>query len=1271
MSLFSHSFFGHHPDRKADDGSERERVQEPASHSTVPPSDSPSPDTSSAPDAVEIPGRIPGSQWTAFTIPQDVDRHIMSDLPHRDSFPFDQAGWCDMDLFASSSAQGGEDPADDLGLTSGFAPAILGFFPDSDHIVPMAFCDSEGNIFTAHDWDSALGQSFLYDQGAEKQFADGDSDGSGNGLITGKPLLSFVRQSRQPIQRVRLEGPQPPSSGGDDDTLMCQRGVVIITDPRSQEGQWASNWLEFDGYFTLEQTVADLPDHLKFQLPYKDIMAIAYFELALYPLSQGINPLYGLGDVSYRLSRQAPLSAMRSIKADVEKLDQAHLTVSGVQEYALTLFADAGAFEQIPGLEAEHGKEPEELVSNKDTQLFIMVWDGLDLIPAMNAIRLESAVNRIRLVSDVIEISDNHGNRATEEYLTAPQVAALDAALLKNPAFNALSTFPVEEYTDSEDSDYAEDSQADADVQGFTSVNAADQDDSHGTDDSDDKEPYSHLYLMSDPDDLAQTVEEVNSVEDLFRLAQGAARKCQSEDGTEWSYRQTLARLISYLRMPFRYDATFRANRQEGKAAIAFTVASSWTMPLTYADPHHEEKDSSPWKKYSEAERDAMSTDYNLRLGIILAALAFGAGDDIKEVSIRLDTLGLEEQARQRAQMAQGVVEKLLASFENMRKRLRSMHGQDSFPLSLLDTTDSDESEKKSDPKDGDLHGSQAGMAIPGQGQQGDMNEPLGQSQEEINSTFAQMMKDVDLDAMEKQALAENRKDQSAKQAAEAINREPDSSSDTRSSEQNSNSPVTGSQEDSSGGKPDDSDDQEGFTISFRPETRTAISADSSEDSGLPLIPLTTVTFTRDDFLPLLKELGLQDPRRFYQHFDAAMEPDDQGKLQEIPPTVNIHDDQFSPHGAHDEPEMVERQFDSPMAEALATPDSLGMSIQREDILQWAQEQISKITANRHMSSVDKAQAVMAYVDGIADPELKGQAGKVTTALIDGAEIPQLDLRWVRDFEATREKSNDLVQAGDFSQALKNQQEAIDKLDQHFAYEGIVPRYFNSYADRVIYNHMFALPDEKTVLIPDELFMAHYRIADVLFTMGKPKEAVKHLNKAVSYAPSYTMVHLRQAVGLALIEDWDSAFAATLNAVNIAQDSSDAAFGYYRMAYAAWMRDEFDVAAAAYIMSSDISRSRSFNLQVELDELMDRARSQDLILPHNEQEARKVLEEHDIPIWPNPQVQQIVNQAARICVNNRLFVPAKTLLISSARMASAEEYSMKARRIQVLRSLNA
>ena len=123
------------------------------------------------------------------------------------------------------------------------------------------------------------------------------------------------------------------------------------------------------------------------------------------------------------------------------------------------------------------------------------------------------------------------------------------------------------------------------------------------------------------------------------------ARKCQQSasylkqtEAGEWLYRQSLAELIRSLYLPVRFDADFRSNLGDGKVALAFTATGSSLMPRSIYDTHKHK-----WHEYSDSEKSNISVNYNLRIGIMLATLAFGISDKIQQVSIRLDSIGLEE----------------------------------------------------------------------------------------------------------------------------------------------------------------------------------------------------------------------------------------------------------------------------------------------------------------------------------------------------------------------------------------------------------------------------------------------------------------------------------------------------------------------------------------------------------------------------------------------------------------------------------------------------
>ena len=111
-----------------------------------------------------------------------------------------------------------------------------------------------------------------------------------------------------------------------------------------------------------------------------------------------------------------------------------------------------------------------------------------------------------------------------------------------------------------------------------------------------------------------------------------------ADGGSEWVYRQTMSRLLRSLRLPYRFDVDFRCDLSDGEVAIGFTSAGVSMMPFTRYDVSRR-----AWIDLTDVERTRMSVDYNLRVGLMMAALSFGADPNVKRVSMHIDSIGLEE----------------------------------------------------------------------------------------------------------------------------------------------------------------------------------------------------------------------------------------------------------------------------------------------------------------------------------------------------------------------------------------------------------------------------------------------------------------------------------------------------------------------------------------------------------------------------------------------------------------------------------------------------
>lgn len=973
----------------------------------------------------------------------------------------------------------------------------------------------------------------------------------------------------------------PPMPGHSRGQSKAIRGGMVGRDARGRM-MWLAAWLKSNNRYTLEQMRANLPESMRRDLEYRDAIAIAFFAAYMLPQMQGLLLGFGSGNIFRRLNREAPMGAIRRSLRDTMEARAHGLRASGLEDHFADLMREAGVLDQTTGLEAVHGAEPLHLYTSTYSGCYFFAWDAaMPFGPVLKSLKIEGNLNRFAAVSAWLERNARLGLQPTEDTVTRAQAAQIDMALLNNPALIALHNADGDDIA----IDPLQDDGVAAVVQLVEAARAL------------------AVEVGSEHPDPAQTAHEPGQGENPLDAG-----------GSEWVYRQTMSLLLRRLRLPYRFDAEIRSNLADGNAAIAFTTAGASMMPESRYDTGRH-----GWVAIDERQRAAMSAAYNLRVGLIIAALSFGADSRVKHVSLHIDSIGLEEAVSEQDSAISELMSQALHMFERIRTAESGLGGA------------------KGDPKDGDVHGDPARRHIPqtddsleSTGSADDAEPRLTSDGEDLNrmepmsidAQFEDLMRDVDIDEMMFAAPADV---QDASGVAEATDI-------------------------ASGGHDDDPLE----ALRRNPTVRN----------------LVTVTFEREEFLTALRRDGLNHPMDTYRRFDAVLDVDADGGLQPVDAQFDLRDSRFSPVGSQEEPELAEMSFSKPAARILGTRDVTGLSIQRADLLQRGIAEFHRLAADTSMPTVVKAQQAMALIERIGDPELTELAPQVTSALIDGTDTPDFEFSLSSDLDAERLKARDLLFSGRADQAIRTAETALEQVESLFAGVNGVPRYFNSYAERVVYNRLFATPGERTVLIPDNVFYTHMELADILSQLKGVEASLPHLNAMVGYAPAYPLSHMKLAVQLARNEDWDSARAACLNALRVALDRDDAAFAYYRFAYAEWMRDQFDVAAAAYLMSERIAPGRIGALDAELTELIARAHSQCISVPENVEAAAKVLAEHDLPVWPHTEVASIVRKAARVCVDQGMFVPARTLSVAAARMNDTGHDGIDVVQAQFLRSLS-
>ncbi len=958
-------------------------------------------------------------------------------------------------------------------------------------------------------------------------------------------------------------------AGGAARTVRVSQGGVV---GRMGDGRmiWLASWLKAGNSYTLEQMRANLPESLRFDLEYRDALTIAFFAAYMLPQMNGLLVGFGSGNIFRRLNREAPIGAIRRSIRDTMSARSHGMRASGLEDYFADLMREAHALDGDQGLEAVHGAEPLHLYTSSYSGCYFFTWDStLPFSASLRALTIEGNLNRFAAVSSWLERNSRIGAAPTEDTVTRAQAAQIDMALLENPALMALKP-----------------------DDGFGAL----PDEAGGV-------PADGVHAVSRLVDIAD--ETRRAIADGNENEHGG--RSGADGGSEWVYRQTMARLLRSMRLPYRFDVNFRCNLNDGNVAIGFTSAGVAMMPSTRYDARRR-----AWTELTDSERARMSADYNLRVGLMMTALGFGADPNVRRVSMQIDSIGLEEAIAEQDSAISELMSEALNAFERVRSGEMGPTGS------------------KADPKDGDMHGEPSGdlmRPMPPKPAENAGDRPQdGGNDESVDSQFEDLMSGIDFDDMT--FAAQDGHDASPMRGAAAG--------------------MIGLTDFG------EADDDPMSQLRKNPTVRN----------------LVTVIFTREEFLERLRDVGLADPADTYRMFDAEMDIDGRGALKPVDATFDMRDSRFSPAGSQEEPELADMEFTNELEQLFGCGDVSGLSIQRADLLQRAVDEFHRLARNTQLQSVAKAQQAVAIVNAISDPELSELAPQATSALIDGEDTPDFSFALADELDAARIKARDLLFNGQVEQGIQQAQAAVERMDRLFASNPGVPRYFNSYAERVIYNRLFATKDEHTVLIPDNLFYAHMELADVLAQIKGVQAALPHLNAMVRYAPTYPLSHTRLSIQLARAEDWGPARAACINALNVSLDREDAAYAYYRLAYAEWMCDHFDIAAAAYIMSDHIAPGRIGSLENELQELMSRVQSQCIPVPTNVRAAAHILDQAGLPVWPHTQVADIVRKAARVCVDEGMFVPARTLSVAAWRMEDAEQDGADMVQMQFLRSLN-
>ena len=550
----------------------------------------------------------------------------------------------------------------------------LGIFPDRDHFAQVAFADTHGRVFVGTDPNmdvQDMQARFMFGKEKEVTLPDGERLGESD---EPRSRSGFSRAGHGLGSALHHGRGLGRGLGHGADGVKAITGGVVGRDDTGRM-TWLASWLKAGNRYTLEQMRANLPPVMRHDLEYRDAITIAFFATYMLPQINGLLIGFGSGNIFRRLNREAPIGAIRRSVRDTLAARAHGMRASGLEDHFADLMREAGALDTTPGLEAVHGAEPLHLYTSTYSSGYFFTWDkSLAFGQALKSLKIEGNLNRFAAVSAWLERNASLGRNPTEDTVTRAEAAQIDMKLIENPAIMALDPYDGEQERRA--------------VLSLVDIAAR----TAGQIRSEFPDPRDVLTQQNVPDSGVTNAASAESTES----AEGAVERTDKSDtntqaarpsysparSDEWVYRQTLSSLLRRLRLPYRFDVEFRSRLDSGEVAIGFTTAGTSMMPDSRYDTTRR-----TWRALSSAERASMSAAYNLRVGLMMAALSFGTSESVRQVSLHIDSIGLEEAIAEQDSAIEAMMSEALSAFEHLRSGDLGRVGS------------------KADPKDGDFHG--------------------------------------------------------------------------------------------------------------------------------------------------------------------------------------------------------------------------------------------------------------------------------------------------------------------------------------------------------------------------------------------------------------------------------------------------------------------------------------------------------------------------------------------------------------------------------------
>lgn len=405
--------------------------------------------------------------------------------------------------------------------------------------------------------------------------------------------------------------------------------------------------------------------------------------------------------------------------------------------------------------------------------------------------------------------------------------------------------------------------------------------------------------------------------------------------------------------------------------------------------------------------------------------------------------------------------------------------------------------------------------------------------------------------------------------------------------------------------------------------------------------------FAREDLEGL--DLTRIEPVSLLRFLCAEMDEAD-GRLSPVRQGFSLEDELFCPPERYASVELGARRFSGRVAELLGCSDVRGLAARQpaalEEAGRRASARLGDTTAANVRAVLESGREVAALYE---DETIEEAARRVAEAIIAG-DVDDTDPHAVQEafvfadgLAAAVDEGQHLLLSGKAAEAAELLAAALAPIEAQGLYQdapGVSWRVFDDYAQRALYNRLWAKKGQEVRLAPAAYLESLATLSAVHLALGHADAAVQLARQAARLAPLSSQASLHYSSCLLAAERPEDAAEECSRLLLSASTPAGAGMGYLQMAHLQWMRGRTLAARACLQRASELLPTQTLLAALQVAALAGFGHAEPLAAAR----VKEALDAYAIPFSPTEDVVATLVDVAGAALDEEVFWVARDAL---------------------------